>query len=211
MTRRLKFRLIQSASLVALGLVCTNPVLAQAAPLADNANNGEIIVTAQRVSQNVLKVPVSVTVVGAEELLKRGANDLTAVTRLAPSLQVAQDNTFSIRGVGTATFANTVEASVSQVVDDVVLGNREYAANAFYDVARVEVLNGPQGLLFGKNASAGLVNITTNKPKLGVFSANGDGEFVRRDRPVKDGNGYQLRATLNLPIGDSAALRLNTI
>lgn len=206
-----KSRLIRSASLAAFVLLSGAPALAQSAPAADAAAPGEIIVTAQRVSQNVLKVPVSVTVVGAEELLKRGANDLTGVTKLAPSLQVAQDNTFSIRGVGTATFANTVEASVSQVVDDVVLGNREFAANAFYDVTRVEVLNGPQGLLFGKNASAGLVNITTNRPKLGVFSISGDGEFVRRDRPVKDGNGYQLRSTVNIPFGDNAALRLNAI
>ena len=80
---------------------------------------GAIVVTAQRRSQNVLKVPVSVTVVGEQELENRGVNNLSGVTKLAPSLQVAQDNTFSVRGIGTGTFANTVEASVSQVVDDV--------------------------------------------------------------------------------------------
>ncbi len=203
--------LIRSSSLAAIMLLHGAPALAQSASPGPEAAPGEIIVTAQRVSQNVLKVPVSVTVVGSEELAKRGANDLTAVTKLAPSLQVAQDNTFSIRGVGTATFANTVEASVSQVIDDVVLGNREFAANAFYDINRVEVLNGPQGLLFGKNASAGLVNITTNRPKLGVFAVSGDAELVRRDRPVKDGTGYQLRSTMNVPLGDNAALRVNAI
>lgn len=208
-----KSRLIQSASIAAIVLLSSAPAHAQAAAAADAdaADNGEIIVTAQRRSENVLKVPVSVTVVGAEELIQRGANDLTAVTKLAPSLQVAQDNTFSVRGVGTATFANTVEASVSQVVDDVVLGNREYAANAFYDIARVEVLNGPQGLLFGKNASAGLVNITTNRPKLGEMSFIADGELVQRARPGKDGTGYQIRSTANVPVGENAALRLNFI
>lgn len=213
MSIRSKTRLVQSASITAIALLSSMPAMAQStdeqAPEAGAA--GEIIVTAQRRSENVLKVPVSVTVVGAEQLIQRGANDLTAVTKLAPSLQVAQDNTFSVRGVGTATFANTVEASVSQVVDDVVLGNREYAANAFYDIARVEVLNGPQGLLFGKNASAGLVNITTNKPKLGELSFNADGELVRRDRPGKDGTGYQVRSTANVPVGDNAAFRLNFI
>lgn len=209
-----KTRLIQSASFAAIALFSSVPAFAQAADdqAADEASApGEIIVTAQRRSENVLKVPVSVTVVGAEQLIQRGANDLTAVTKLAPSLQVAQDNTFSVRGVGTATFSNTVEASVSQVIDDVVLGNREYAANAFYDVARVEVLNGPQGLLFGKNASAGLVNITTNKPKLGEFSFSADGELVQRARPGDDGTGYQIRSTVNAPLGDKAALRLNAI
>ncbi|MDE2410688.1 MAG: TonB-dependent receptor [Sphingomonadales bacterium] len=209
MTKAFAYLLATSA------LACSAPCFAQSAPASrgdsEGANNGEIIVTAQRVSQNVLKVPVSVTVVGSEELLKRGANDLAAVTKLAPSLQLAQDNTFSIRGVGTATFANTVESSVSQVIDDVVLGNREFAANAFYDVARVEVLNGPQGLLFGKNASAGLINITTNKPKLGQLSFSADGEFLKRSRQVSDGTGYQVRSTLNLPVGKDAALRLNVI
>lgn len=206
-----KVRLARSASLAALMLCSSMPALAQSAE-EQSAAPGEIIVTAQRRSENVLKVPVSVTVVGAEQLTQRGANDLTAVTKLAPSLQVAQDNTFSVRGVGTATFANTVESSVSQVIDDVVLGNREYASNAFYDIARVEVLNGPQGLLFGKNASAGLVNITTNKPRLGELSFSADGELLHRARPGgNDGTGYQIRSTINAPLGEKVALRLNAI
>ncbi|CDO37955.1 MULTISPECIES: TonB-dependent receptor [Novosphingobium] len=205
-----KIRLVQSASIAAIALYSSMPAFAQEQRPEEGAI-GDIIVTAQRRSENVLKVPVSVTVVSSDQLIQRGANDLSAVTKLAPSLQVAQDNTFSVRGVGTATFANTVEASVSQVVDDVVLGNREFASNAFYDVARVEVLNGPQGLLFGKNASAGLVNITTNKPKLGEMSFSADGELVQRERPGDNGTGYQLRSTLNLPMGDRAALRFNAI
>lgn len=181
-----------------------------AAPAASDGL-GEIVVTAQRRSENVMKVPLSVSVVTAETLVKRGVNDLSAVTKLAPSLQVAQDNTYSIRGVGTATFATTVESSVSQMVDDVVLGNGEFAANAFYDLERVEVLNGPQGLLFGKNASAGLINITTAKPKIGKLEGNADLELVSRDRPVKNGHGIQGRATLNLPVSENSALRLNAI
>jgi iron complex outermembrane receptor protein len=208
-----KVRLVQSVSFAAIVLLSSMPAFAQSAEqqAAEEGAAGEIIVTAQRRSENVLKVPVSVTVVGSEQIAQRGINDLTAVTKLAPSLQVAQDNTFSVRGVGTATFANTVEASVSQVVDEVVLGNREYAANAFYDIERVEVLNGPQGLLFGKNASAGLVNITTNKPKLGELSLNADGELIQRARPGDDGTGYQIRSTANVPVGNNAALRLNFI
>lgn len=214
MNIRTKSGFVHSASAVAIALLLPVPALAQSADdVAEEAESGpqEIIVTAQRRSENVLKVPLSVTVVTSDQLTQRGANDLTAVTRLAPSLQVAQDNTFSVRGVGTATFANTVEASVSQVIDDVVLGNREYASNAFYDIARVEVLNGPQGLLFGKNASAGLINITTVRPQLGELSFNADGEFVQRTRPGNDGTGYQIRSTANIPVSETAALRLNFI
>ncbi|WCT78292.1 TonB-dependent receptor [Novosphingobium humi] len=208
---------IQTALLVGAALAPLAAASAQQAapgapaPAASGEGVGEIIVTAQRRSENVMKVPLSVSVVSADTLVKRGVNDLSGVTKLAPSLQVAQDNTYSIRGVGTATFATTVESSVSQMVDDVVLGNGEFAANAFYDLERVEVLNGPQGLLFGKNASAGLINITTAKPKIGKLEGNADVELVTRDRPIKKGQGIQARATLNLPVSETSALRLNAI
>lgn len=176
---------------------------------AADDTSGDIIVTAQRRSENVMKVPVSVTVVGSDELVRTGTTDLRGVTRLAPSLQAGPDNQFSIRGIGTATFADTVEASVTQVIDDVVLGSRYFASIGFYDIERVEVLNGPQGLLFGKNASAGVVNITTTPPRLGELGASFDVEAVSRHRDGKDGNGVRSRATINVPFGDRTALRLN--
>lgn len=184
---------------------------AQDAASADAPDDdaGEIVVTAQRRSENVMKVPVSVTVISAEALASSGTNDLRAVTKLAPSLQASQDNQFSIRGIGTTTFADTVEASVSQVIDDVVLGSRYFASIGFYDIERVEVLNGPQGLLFGKNASAGLINITTALPKLGETSGSFDAEGTSRHRDGKDGLGIRLRSTINVPVGETTALRVN--
>lgn len=179
------------------------------APEVSQSETGEIVVTAQRRSENVMKVPVSVTVISADALASSGTNDLRAVTKLAPSLQASQDNQFSIRGIGTATFADTVESSVSQVIDDVVLGSRYFASIGFYDIERVEVLNGPQGLLFGKNASAGLINITTALPKLGQTSGSFDAEGTSRHRDGKDGLGIRLRSTVNVPFGETTALRLN--
>lgn len=196
-------------SCAAIGIVPT-AYAQDAAPAEVSADNaGEIVVTAQRRSENVMKVPVSVTVISAEALKSSGTNDLRAVTKLAPSLQASQDNQFSIRGIGTATFADTVESSVSQVIDDVVLGSRYFASIGFYDIERVEVLNGPQGLLFGKNASAGLVNITTAMPKLGQTSGSFDAEGTSRHRDGKDGLGIRLRSTVNVPLADTTALRLN--
>ena len=194
-----------SATLVA------SPVLAQSSrdATAQSAPDNAIIVTAQRREENVMDVPVSLTVIGGETLTERGINDLRAITKLAPSLQAGQDNQFSIRGIGTATYADTVEASVTQVIDDVVLGSRYFASIGFYDIERVEVLNGPQGLLFGKNASAGVVNITTAKPRLGEFGASFDAEAVSRLRDGDDGFGIRTRGTLNLPTGTTSALRLN--
>ncbi|MBB5699696.1 TonB-dependent receptor [Sphingomonas yantingensis] len=186
----------------------TSPAASQQAADTDT---GDIIVTAQRRNESVMKVPVSVTVVSAEALTKNGINDLRAVSKLAPSLQPGQDNQFSIRGIGTATFADTVEASVTQVIDDVALGSRYFASAGFYDIERVEVLNGPQGLLFGKNASAGVVNITTTAPKLGEASLSADLEGTTRARDGKDGLGILVRGTANVPVGDNSALRINAI
>lgn len=202
---------LASVSMATIALLASVPAMAQTAPApaADEATTGEIIVTAQRRSENVMKVPVSVTVIGADALAKNGVTDLASVTRLAPSLQAGQDNQFSIRGVGTATFANTIESSVTQMVDDVVLGSRYFASNSFADVERVEVLNGPQGLLFGKNASAGLVNITSTAPKLGQNTIAADSELTSRYRSGKDGFGALVRATSNVALGEHTALRIN--
>ena len=204
-------RLAATTALTLAGLFAAGAANAHeaAAEASEASNTGEIIVTAQRRAENVMKVPVSVTVIGADAIKEAGVNDLRSVTKLAPSLQAGQDNSFSIRGIGTSTFADTVESSVTQMVDDVVLGNRYFASIGFYDIERVEVLNGPQGLLFGKNASAGLVNITTTAPKLGESSGSVEAEGTSRYRDGKDGLGIRTRATLNIPVTDNSALRLN--
>ena len=211
--------LLASAGLVFAGLCSTahaqtaesaegTEVSAESVELASTEQaDGEIIVTAQRRSESVLRVPVSVTVVGAEALRDNGINDLSALTKLAPSLQTGNDDSFSVRGIGTNTFAPTVESTVSQVLDEVVLGSPTFAANAFYDIERIEVLNGPQGLLFGKNASAGLVNITTVRPRLGEYDMSFDAEATSRFRPADDGEGVRVRTTLNIPVGDTVAVR----
>jgi iron complex outermembrane receptor protein len=213
----LKSALLASAGIV-LGSLCTGAHAQAAEPAAeatapsetaasDEAADGDIIVTAQRRSESVLRVPVSVTVVGADALRSNGINELSSLTKLAPSLQTGNDDSFSVRGIGTNTFAPTVESTVSQVLDEVVLGSPTFAANAFYDVERIEVLNGPQGLLFGKNASAGLVNITTTRPRLGEYHESFDLEATSRSRPGEDGQGIRVRSTLNIPVSDTVAVR----
>ncbi len=178
---------------------------------AGGVPEGDIVVTAQRRSERLQDVPVSVQAVSANDLRAAGVNDLRQLSIIAPSLQVQQDNNYAVRGIGTQTFANTIESSVGTAVDDVVLGNRVLNGNPFLDIAQIEVLNGPQGLLFGKNASAGLVNITSARPVLGKYTAAFDMEAVARDRPGSDGNGALARTTLNIPIGENSALRLNGI
>lgn len=195
---------------LALGsALSTTPAFAQ--ETAEEAVAGEIVVTAQRRSESLQKVPVSLTAVTAEALETRRINNLTEISRAAPSLQVGTDNTFAVRGVGTLAFAGTIDSSVALALDEVNLGRPFLGGSLFNDLERVEVLNGPQGLLFGKNASAGLLNIVTRRPKIGEWNGYTDLEFVSRDTPAGNGSatGVVGRAGVNIPVSPNSALRLN--
>ena len=175
------------------------------------AGPGDIIVTAQRRSESLQRVPVSVTALTAETLASRNLNDLTQVARAAPTLQVGIDNTFAVRGVGTLAFAGTIDSSVALAIDEVNLGRPLLNSPLLNDLARVEILNGPQGLLFGKNASAGLVNIITARPVLGEYSSATNIEIASRATPGSERNapGVIARETLNIPVSANSALRLS--
>ncbi|MEO9599520.1 TonB-dependent receptor [Parasphingorhabdus sp.] len=205
-----------SASKAALSIALVSAMFASPAA-AQNADNAEaddpdiIIVTAQRSSQDIQDVPVSLTAVTADTLSDRNINTASEIFLAAPTVQISglNDNV-SVRGIGTLAFTPTVESSVGFAVDDVNVGRTALALGAFDDVARVEVLNGPQGLLFGKNSSAGLLNIVTRRPELGEFGGFVKAELNLRDTTPDDGYGVILRGTVNAPLGESAALRINT-
>jgi iron complex outermembrane receptor protein len=169
----------------------------------------EIVVNAQRVEQNLQDVPVSVNSVSGKELAERNINELTQLTLAAPTLQVGQDNAFAIRGIGSQIFTQTTDPSVALSLDGVNLGRNGLANVLLTDIASVEVLNGPQGLLFGKNASAGLINMTTVRPIIGETSGSVNAEFVLRDTTPQDANGQVYHTTLNLPTGDNSAFRIS--
>ncbi|BFM07730.1 TonB-dependent receptor [Halioxenophilus aromaticivorans] len=191
------------------------PVLMSAvAPLAAQESSlvlEEIVVTAQRTSESLQDVPVSMLAVSDEALESRNLNDLQQLSLAAPGLQVGQDNSFAMRGVGTLVFGNTVDSSVALAVDDVNYGRPALGGAAFNDIERVEVLYGPQGLLFGKNASAGLLNVITTRPQFDEFSGEVSAELALRDTTPKDATGLLTKATLNAPVGDNAALRFNAL
>ncbi|AIT82161.1 hypothetical protein JI59_21790 (plasmid) [Novosphingobium pentaromativorans US6-1] len=193
---------------IAMAYACgAAPALAQG---AEGASAGaEIIVTAQRRAESLQDVPVSLTVVGEDALNSRNINEAGDLTLAAPSLQSGSDNQFAIRGVGTVAFSDTLESSVATSIDDVNIGRSFGAGSLFNDVARVEVLSGPQGLLFGKNASAGLLNIVTKKPEFGYFGGNVDFEAVTRDTTPGNGMGVNMKGVLNVPVGQTTALRFD--
>ena len=183
------------------------------APKSSQPDGGvsDIIVTAQRVAQSLQTVPVSVQPVTGADLANRQISDLVQLQTAVPSLGIGTDNTFTLRGVGSLSFSPEVDSSVGVAIDDVSLGVPLFMNYfGFEDVDRVEVLLGPQGLLFGRNASAGLLNIVSKRPELGGrISGHAYAETDYRDATPDGGWGEILRGTLNVPLTSDAALRLN--
>jgi iron complex outermembrane receptor protein len=165
----------------------------------------EIVVTAQKVEENVQDVPIAVTAVSGEQLDAALVRSLENIATLVPSVSfrkgtTSANNAIVMRGVGTISFAIGAEPSVSTVVDGVVLSRSGQAFADLLDLERIEVLRGPQGTLFGKNASAGLINIVS-KGGTKSFQAEALAEAF-------EGDEYRLRASVSGPISESLSARL---
>ena len=129
----------------------------------------EVMVTAQKREQNAQDIPVALTAIDADTIEEAGIQTTQDVVRLAPSLTVNEANhkqtsSFSIRGVGTNVYGTGVEQGVALLVDDVAAVQPGQTLGSLVDIERIEVLRGPQSTLFGKNASAGVISITTKAP-----------------------------------------------
>lgn len=127
-----------------------------------------IIVTARQSPENIIEVPFAVSVIGQDEIRKRGLSDIEEAIKSVPGVDInsAGQPTLTnvrIRGVGTILLGNRNDASVSIIVDGVPT-TTENAAISTLDISRIEVLKGPQSILYGQNSTAGAVNITTNRP-----------------------------------------------
>lgn len=128
-----------------------------------------VTVTATRRAESLQKVPVAVTVVDGEQLERDNRNGVASIVQQVPSLNFRtgasnKDTSLFIRGVGTISTSPGVEPTVATVIDGVVYGRPGQATLDLLDLERIEVLRGPQGTLFGKNASAGVLNIVTKAP-----------------------------------------------
>ncbi len=137
--------------------------------VAPDDASGDIIVTANKRAENVQDVPLAVSVVTPTQLATAGVRNFTDLGKIAPSLVVRaaeqpQNSNVSLRGVGTFAFGIGVESSVAVLVDEVPLAFQARAFTDLPDVERIEVLRGPQSTLYGKSASAGLINLITRNP-----------------------------------------------
>lgn len=191
--------LLSTAALVAIAAI---PAHAQS---TDAAVLEEIVVTAQRRSENLQKVAVAVSAVSPDDLVTAGVTDTTGLTKLVPALVVqpggGSNTGFYLRGVGTLGPNSFSENAIAFNYGGVFIGRPTAPVGTFFDLARIEVLKGPQGTLYGRNATGGAVNVIPNRPD----SSGNAGEAG-----VEIGN-YNLRKAngmINAAVSDTFALRV---
>ena len=177
--------------------------------LAVAATMDEIIVTAQKRAQSIEDVPIAISAYSAETLKVAGVEDIRDLTILSPSLILTSTQsetagtTARIRGVGTTGDNLGLESSVAVFIDGVYRNRNNVALTDLGDVERIEVLRGPQGTLFGKNASAGLISVVTKGPDTEEFGAY-------TDLSVGNYDFWRLSGGVTGPVaGDKLALRLD--
>jgi len=166
---------------------------------------GDIVVTAQRQSQRLQDVPIAVSAFTAENLERQQIVNPTALQQTLPNITFTKTNftssSFTIRGVGDLCVGTSCDQATAIHVNDMpFLSTRLFEAE-FFDLERVEVLRGPQGTLFGRNATSGVVNFITAKPDLSRVAAAGEFEYGNYDNK-------RARAMLNLPFTDTIGVRL---
>lgn len=172
-------------------------------------SEGDIIVTAQRRDERLQNVGIAITAFSGDNLERQGITSSSDIASLTPGVNLSgtyggQSVQFSIRGVTQSDFNDAIEAPVAVYVDDIYIASQQGQSMALFDIERVEALKGPQGTLFGRNATGGLVHFIVKKPEVGAFSGKISGTYGRFDTRVIDG-------ALNIPLGDRVAIRASGI
>lgn len=181
------------------------PGLAQTPGTGDLPILEELIVTAQKREQNLQDVPVGVSLLSGAAMQEAQIKNAGELATLLPTLNVQASSgpstsSFNIRGIGTQAFSPGVDPSVSTMLDGVVMGRSGMAFLDLVDIERVEVLRGPQGTLYGKNASGGVVHIITRDPTPEVSG-------TAAATAIEDGE-YRLDGSVAGPITDTLGYRL---
>lgn len=183
-------------------------VVAEEATPDDTATLDEVVVVAQKRAQNLQDVPVAVTAISSEMLENQHIVTFNDLARVAPGLTITEssnvaNSSINLRGIGTFVFSTGLEPAVSVIVDDVPIVQTAQAFTNLSDIERVEVLRGPQGTLFGKSASAGVINVVTKGPS-DTFTASAEVTATSDDE-------YRLQSSVSGPFGDvsSSGFRLS--
>lgn len=198
-----------------IALLAAGPLYAQATPdpaapaasvAAAAQDSGDIIVTATRQETTLQKTPIAVSVFSQAQLDRQQVSNPTDLQRFVPSLQFnkqAEANAvlITLRGIGNdAAFTESADPEVALYVDGIYAPSVQGGTALLYDLERLEVLRGPQGTLFGRNTTAGALNLTTAKPRFDTFSGNVEVIGGSYDR-------VGTRGSVNIPVSDTLAVR----
>ena len=197
-------RHVSIAAMASAALFAPGSALARAPADESGPRLDEIIVTASKRDVNIQKESRAITAIGAAELARQGVVDPASVQNLAPGLTIARNGQqlqVSIRGVGDRTVNNATDPAVAINVDGIYYPKSYEASAAFFDLERIEVLKGPQGTLYGRNASSGAINLITAKPK---FETSGFAELE-----VGNYGNQRGTAALNFALSDMVAIRVS--
>ena len=164
----------------------------------------DVIVTARRMEERIIDVPVAVSAFSAEQLDERKIEGGSELLRVVPNVNFSKDNftgyNFSIRGIGAKVLATTADPGVAISFNNTTLLRNRLFEQEYFDTQRLEVLRGPQGTLYGRNATAGVVNMLPNLPELGAFDLDMQWEVGNFDS-------RRARGMINVPLGDTLAVR----
>ena len=166
----------------------------------------DIVVTAQRQSEVLQQVPIAVTAFTAQALQAQQINTTSDLQLTLPNITFTKGNftssaSFNIRGIGDLCVGVTCDAATAVHVNDVPIIASPIFQNEYFDLERIEVLRGPQGTLFGRNATGGVINFITAKPDLSGIHASGDIEYGNY-------NSLRVKGMFNLPLTDTLGVRL---
>ena len=204
-TSKLGVALLTTAALIAIAA----PASAQsqgdddASASSDEGGGNVIVVTAQRREENLQDVPISVSVIGREEIRDKDISDVSRLEQVVPGLRLNQTGSAqrpAIRGVYTETIGVNSDPRIGFYIDEIYQSRPQQATAALVDLARVEVQKGPQGTLFGRNSFGGNIALTTAEP---VDYAEGGFDLIVGNYGRVRGEGF-----LNAPLSDSIALRI---
>jgi iron complex outermembrane receptor protein len=193
---------------ISAGLAMVIPMdwaLAQQAP-PEEAQVGisEVVVTAQRLEENLQRAALSVTAVGGDVIAQHSITNVSDLTQLVPALTatpgVGPYTNLSVRGVSSTVANSFGDPAIAVNVDQVFLARTTSSRGLFYDLERVEVLKGPQGTLYGRNATGGAINVITHGPVLGEFG--GSLTLEAGNKSLRN-----ITGVLNAPLGQNAAVR----
>jgi iron complex outermembrane recepter protein len=202
-----RFALLAATALTASPVT---PALAQTATPqvtpVDDAGLGDIVVTAQRQTETLQTVPIAVSAFSADTLRQQQINTTSDLQLTLPNITFTKTNftsssSFNIRGIGDLCIGTACDSATAIHVDDIPVQGSPIFQSDFFDVERIEVLRGPQGTLFGRNATGGVINFITAKPDLSGFKAAGDVEYGNYDS-------IRVKGMVNVPLGDVFGVRV---